>query len=88
MTRALVLAVAAALLPAAPAAAATPLTGTSWTFKRVGGSAMPAQHPVRLHFTAKRFSGEDDCNRFGGRYRAGAERLRFGDIASAAIGCD
>jgi heat shock protein HslJ len=87
MTRALVLAVAAALLPAAPAAAATPLTGTSWTFKRVGGSAMPAQHPVRLHFTAKRFSG-DDRNRFGGRYRAGAERLRFGDIASTAIGCD
>jgi heat shock protein HslJ len=81
-------AVIAALLMAAPAAASSPLTGTSWTFQSVGGRAMPAQHPVRLHFTAKRFSGDDDCNRFGGSYRAGAERLRFGDIASTAIGCD
>jgi heat shock protein HslJ len=88
MARALMTAVIAALVMAAPAAASSPLEGTSWTFQSVGGRAMPAQHPVRLHFTAKRFSGDDDCNRFGGRYRAGAERLRFGDIASAAIGCD
>ena len=88
MARTLVLAVTVALLVAAPAAAASPLKGTGWTFKQVGGRAMPATHPVQLHFKAHRFGGDDDCNRFGGRYRSGAERLRFGDNASTAIGCD
>jgi heat shock protein HslJ len=88
MARALMTAVIAALLMAAPAAASSPLKGTSWTFQSVGARAMPAKHPVQLQFTAKRFSGDDDCNRFGGRYRAGAEHLRFGEIRSTAIGCD
>jgi heat shock protein HslJ len=90
MARSLSIAVVAAFLLALPAAAhaAAPLTGTDWTFKRVGGQAMPAKHPVQLHFAARRFSGNDDCNDFGGRYRSGAERLRFRDIASTAIGCD
>ena len=90
MARTLSIAVVAAFLLALPAAAhaAAPLTGTEWTIKRVGGRAMPAKHPVQLHFEARRFSGNDDCNDFGGRYRSGAERLRFADIVSTAIGCD
>jgi heat shock protein HslJ len=88
MARALMTAVIAALVMAAPAAASSPLEGTSWTFQSVGGRAMPAKHPVQLRFAAKRFGGDDDRNRFGGRYRAGAEHLRFGDIKSTAIGCE
>ena len=88
MARTLVMAVTLALLMAAPAAAAAPLNGTDWTFKRVAGRAMPATHPVQLHFKARKFGGDDDCNHFGGRYRSGAERLRFRDIVSTAIGCD
>jgi heat shock protein HslJ len=90
MARTLVMAVTVALLLAAPAAAeaASPLKGTDWTFKRVGGRAMPAKHPVQLHFQALEFGGDDDCNRFGGRYRSGTERLRFGDIVSTAVACD
>ena len=90
MARTLSIAVVAAFLLALPAAAqgAAPLTGTDWTFKRVGGRAMPAEHPVQLHFAARKFSGNDDCNHYGGRYRSGAERLRFGDVLSTLIGCD
>ena len=67
MARALTAALIAALLMAAPAAASSPLRGTSWTFQSVGRRAMPATHPVQLRFTAKRFRGDDDRNRFGGR---------------------
>ena len=89
-TRALSIAVLMAFVLMVPAAAqaAAPLTGTDWTFKRVGGKVMPAKHPVQLHFAARRFSGSDDCNRYGGRYRSGAERLRFGDVLSTLRGCD
>ena len=90
MARTLSIAAVAAFLLALPAAAhgAAPLTGTDWTFKRVGGRAMPAKHPVHLQFEAREFGGDDDCNRYGGRYRSGPERLRFRDIISTAIGCD
>ena len=37
---------------------------------------------------ARRFSGDDGCNRFGGRYRATATTLRFRDVVTTAIGCE
>ena len=39
-------------------------------------------------FRARRFSGDDGCNRFGGRYRATGTALRFTDVVTTAIGCE
>ena len=88
MARRLTLA-AVTLLLAAPASAqaASPLAGTSWTAKRVGGHVLPPGSRAQLTFKAHRFEGRIDCNRIGGRYRAGASRLRFLEVTSTAIGC-
>lgn len=89
MSRALLIAVLAALLPAVPAHAASPLAGTSWVVKRVGGRVLPPGHGARLTFKAHhRIAGEIDCNSIGGHYRAGASQLRFSDIVSTAVGCE
>ena len=89
MARRLILA-AVTLLLAAPASAeaASPLAGTSWTAKRVGGLVLPPGSRGQLTFKAHRFEGRIDCNRIGGRYRAGASRLRFLEVFSTAIGCE
>ena len=89
MARRLTLAVATLLLAApASAQAASPLAGTSWTAKRVGGHVLPPGSRGQLTFKAHRFEGRIDCNRIGGRYRAGASRLRFLEVISTAIGCE
>ena len=89
MRRTLLIAVLAVLLLPASATAAAPLTGTSWTVKRVGGRAMPPGHGATLTFMPdRRISGKIDCNSIAGRYRAGASRLRFLDVISTAIGCE
>jgi heat shock protein HslJ len=81
---------AVTLLLAAPASAqaASPLAGTSWTAKRVGGLVLPPGSRAQLTFKAQRFEGRIDCNRIGGRYSAGATRLRFLEVTSTAIGCE
>jgi heat shock protein HslJ len=91
MTRRLTIAALAALLLALPASAqaASPLAGTSWTVKRVDGRVLPRGYIAELTFKAHhRIAGRIDCNSIGGRYRAGASRLRFLEIFSTAIGCE
>jgi heat shock protein HslJ len=89
MRRTLLIAVLAALLLPASATAASPLAGTSWVVKRVGGRVMPPGHGATLTFKAHhRIAGEIDCNSIGGHYRAGASRLRFLDVVSTAVGCE
>ena len=80
---------AVTLLLAAPAAAqaASPLAGTSWTAKRIDGRVLPPGSLAQLTFKAHRFEGRIDCNRIGGRYRAGSSRLRFLEVTSTAVGC-
>ena len=87
MRRALPIAVLAALLLPASATAAAPLTGTSWTVKRVGGHRLPPGFRASLTFEEDRFGGRNACNSIGGRYRSGATRLRFLDVFSTAVGC-
>lgn len=89
MARGLITAAVAALLLPASAQAASPLAGTSWTVKRVDGRALPRGHGAELTFKAHyRIAGRIDCNSIGGRYRAGASRLRFREIFSTAVGCE
>ena len=89
MARRLVIAAVTLLLTAPVSAqAASPLAGTSWTVKRVGGRLVPAAFPAQLSFRAHRFSGRSDCNLIGGRYRAGTSRLRFLELVSTAMGCE
>ena len=89
MARWLLPAAFAALLLALPgAASAASLAGTKWTVVSVRGHAVPPSAGERLSFRARRFSGDDGCNRFGGRYRATATTLRFRDVVTTAIGCE
>jgi heat shock protein HslJ len=83
--------IAAVLLVAVPAAAqaASPLAGTSWVAKRIDGRVLPPGYRAELTFKAHhRFAGRIDCNRIGGRYSAGASRLRFREVYSTAVGCE
>jgi len=77
------------LLLAAPAASATPLAGTSWKVKRVEGRVVAPEFRVALSFSKddRRVGGSDGCNSFGGRYRATATRLRFGQLISTGRAC-
>jgi heat shock protein HslJ len=86
--RLIIIAVAALLLPAS-AHAASPLAGTNWVVKRVDGRALPHGYHAGLTFKAHdRFAGRIDCNGIGGRYSAGASRLRFSEVFSTAVGCE
>ena len=87
MRRTLLIAVLAALLLPASATAAAPLTGTSWTVKRVGGHRLPPGYRASLTFEEDRFVGRIACNSIGGHYRSGVLRLRFLDVISTAVGC-
>ena len=75
-----------ALLPA-PASAAS-LAGTKWRVVSVGGDAVPRSAGERLSFRVRRFSGDDGCNTFSGRYHATGSTLRFRDVKTTAIGCE
>jgi len=93
MARRLIIVAAAALLLAlpAPAGAASPLAGTHWTVQKIGKHVMPAGFGAELHFQARRrWTGSDDCNNLGGRYRlrSRGSRLRFVDMRSTARACD
>ena len=86
MVRWLLPVVLLALLPASASAAS--LAGTKWRVVSVRGHAVPRSAGEYLDFTARRFTGYDGCNWFGGRYRATATTLRFRDVSTTAIGCD
>ena len=90
MARWLIPAALVTLLLAAPAASATPLAGTSWKVKRIEGRMVAPEFRVVLSFSEgdRRVGGWDGCNSFGGRYRATAARLRFGQLVSTLRGCD
>jgi heat shock protein HslJ len=91
MARRLITVAVAALMLALPASApaASPLRGTSWKAKRIGGHVVPTGNRARLTFGSHhRFGGQDDCNSIGGQYEAKGSRLRFSKILSTLVGCE
>ena len=88
MVRRLLLA-AVLLALTAPAASAAPLAGTEWRFTTVGGEPVPSDHPADLAFRRNgNAGGRNDCNRYGGTYRARGSRLRFSRLTSTLVGCE
>src|SRR3954447_4651699 len=76
-------------MPTASAlAAGNPLAGTTWRVARVEGKIVKRSAGERLAFLGRRaFTGHGTCgNDFGGRYRATATRLRFGDVLTPGGG--
>jgi heat shock protein HslJ len=53
-----------------------------------GPIVIPAKREITLEITPSRAAGQSTCNSYGGRVRATAERIRFGQVVTTLIGCE
>lgn len=62
------------------------LAGSTWGFERIDGER-PASGAASLTFSGDRISVEVGCNRLGGPWRMGDERLIAGPFTQTEIAC-
>jgi heat shock protein HslJ len=65
---------------------ASHLTGSTWHFERIDGER-PASEAASLTFDDDRIGVEVGCNRLGGPWRMGEERLIAGPFSQTEMAC-